>query len=75
LLKKELLPLSLHGDPKNTSRVALIGFDSKITVDLDISHVVNNQQLEQIIEALPSKRTAPTDRAVLTGKYIDLTLI
>lgn len=62
------MPLSLHGDPKQTSRVALIGFDTKVSVDLDISRVVNTQQLEQAIDAIPSKHTEPDDWAALTGK-------
>lgn len=63
------MPLSLHGDPTKTSRVALIGFDSKASVELDLATKATTSQLEQRLNALPSKRTAPTDKAVLTGSF------
>lgn len=66
LLKKELLPLTLHSDPSKSSRVALIGFDSKASIDLDIATVISTEQLSQKLDELPSKRTNPTDKVVLT---------
>lgn len=68
-MKKELLPLSLHGDASKSSRVALIGFDSKAYVDLSLDTKVTTEQLSQKLEALPSKRSQPTDQAVLTGNF------
>ncbi|KAI6191016.1 hypothetical protein M3Y97_00182000 [Aphelenchoides bicaudatus] len=53
-----------------TTELALIGFDSKVTVDLDISRVVNTEQLDQAISSLPSKRTEPTDKTALTDALV-----
>ncbi|KAI6226686.1 hypothetical protein M3Y95_00646900 [Aphelenchoides besseyi] len=70
LLKREFNGLTLHGNELETSRFGIVGFDGSSRTVLDLSKKIDNSQLIDYFNKLPSTHSKPVEQPKFSDSLI-----
>ncbi|KAI6210996.1 hypothetical protein M3Y96_00386600 [Aphelenchoides besseyi] len=70
LLKREFNDLTLHGNELQTSRFGIVGFDESSRTVLDLNQKIDNSQLTDYFNKLPSTYSKPVERPKFSDSLI-----